>query len=424
MAKKHSKRKVRLVAALMIIMLGVVIALFVRSLRPDETVQFDRSMPGSAREGFIDDQTAKVDRLAEAAHDLLLTGQGYRHWHTIADQVKGLPAESANECLTLDQVMAAQYHLEQRDRKALLADLAMIQSYYLTSSGLPTDRITLNPDGSSTQSDTLSVASTLAWLRLMAESYSFTGDQEILRQLATASNTFLDRVSADGTLPADTQVNLLAEQPRQDPAATPTIRPSITPTPAVAEMRQVIRLADIDLFAIRQMTRLDERWQIVYDRQRTILTESFSTGDVRLPSYAFDPVSRDYIGFSGTRPLVSMEDALLVLRHLYEAGEPQEAPFSYVRNRFLSDGAIYELVHRATGDRVTDQECISGYASMARIARMSDDLLLYEKATARLAWHIATSPRSEALGAVFQTLPDGRIRVTAKDNLSALTALR
>jgi hypothetical protein len=65
-----------------------------------------------------------------------------------------------------------------------------------------------------------------------------------------------------------------------------------------------------------------------------------------------------------------MEDALLVLRHLYEAGEPQEAPFSYMRNRFLSDGAIYELVHRATGDGWTDQECISGYASMARIARI------------------------------------------------------
>jgi hypothetical protein len=142
--------------------------------------------------------------------------------------------------LTLDQVMAAQYHLEQRDRKALLADLAMIQSYYLTSSGLPTDRITLNPDGSSTQSDTLSVASTLAWLRLMAESYSFTGDQEILRQLATRPTLFSTGSCADGTLPADTQVNLLAEQPRQDPAATPTIRPSITPTLHVAEMRQVI----------------------------------------------------------------------------------------------------------------------------------------------------------------------------------------
>lgn len=422
--KKDGKRKKRLSAALIMIVLGVAIAWFGWSLRPDEMVEFDRTSPGAAREGLTYKQTAVVDRLAAATAKLLLTGQGYRSWQMTADQLKGLPAESATDCQILDQVMAARYHLEQRDRKSLLADLALIQAFYLNSAGLPVDRITRNPDGSTSQSETLSVAGTLAWLRILADSYSLTGDEDLLKLLRATSDSFLDRVSADGTLPADTLVELAAEAPRQDPAATPTVRPSISPTPVVSERRSVIRLADIDLFAIQQMIRLDTRWQTVYDRQRTILTGSFPSAQVRLPAYAFDPVSQGYIGFSGSQPLVDMEDALLVLLHLHEAGEPTDAFLTYVRSRFFSEGAVFRQVHRATGDRVADQECIVGYALLARMARMSDDTLLYEKATTRLAWHIATNPRSEALGAVFQTNPDGRVMVTARDNLAALTAFR
>ncbi len=420
MAKKRRKRWKWVAAAM--IMAGLVLLAVVLVLRgkPDETVVFDRFMPGAAKEGFVFSDTPAVDRLAQAAVRQLAAEQGYRSWLVTADRIKGLPSELSTEFLTRDQLLAARFHLEQEDEKSLLASLSLIRTFYLDDSGLPVERIFVAPDKTITKSPQRANDSVLAWLRLLAESYSLTGDGGILEELERASGTFLSLTEPDGTLPPDTTITIYAEPPRQDPAATPTIRPSITPTPTVVEHRPVIRLSGIDLYAIKMMIRLDDRWQTVYDRQRSILSGSYQSSDILLPAYAYDPKEQDYIGFAGSQPLVFMEDALRVLEHLYESGEPHDAALSYARSRFLSDGALYEQVHRATGNRYDDQECVAGYASLARIARITDDRFLYERATARLSWHIATGPRSEALGSIFRTDGQGRVRILATDNLSAL----
>lgn len=422
---KNRKRRVRILAiVLIVIAVSGLFALFLMSRRPSDSVSFDRSNPGAGRTGFLYEETAVVDRLAEAARQLLHTEQGHRSWVRVADRIMGQPQELSTVLLTSDQLALARVHLEMQDRDALQADLALIRAMYLNDRGLPAGQITILQDGSSSRPASVSTGATLSWLRLLAESYSLTGSVEILSELRTASDVFLDMTGTDGLLPADTVLKILKEPDRPDPAATPTIRPSITPTPEVLEERNVIRLADIDLYAIKLLSPLDARWQTVFERQRDILAGSVQGSEVVLPAYAFDPKTGGYIGFSGTLPLVSMEEALTTLLHLGEADLQREDALSYIRGRFYEDSALYEQVHRATGSRSTDEECIAGYAALARIARISDDAVLYARATDRLAWHIATNTRSAAYGAIFRTDPDSRVRVTAADNLGALLAFR
>jgi len=409
---------------LIVVAVSGLIALVLLSRRPSDSVSFDRSNPGAGRAGFLLEDMAAVNRLDEAARRLLFTEQGHRSWVRVADRITGQPQELSTVCLTADQLTLARIHLEMQDRDALETDLALIRARYLNNQALPADQIEILQDGSTSRPDTVSTGAALGWLRILAETYSLTGSGEILSELRAASDAFLALTSPDGTLPADTILKILKEPDRSDPAATPTIRPSITPTPEVLEERRVIRLSDIDLYAIKLLEPLDSRWQTVFERQRTILTESVQGSEVVLPAYAFDPKANGYVGFSGTLPLVSMADVLMTLLHLGEAGVQREDALSYVRGRFYEDSALYEQIHRATGARSTDEECIAGYAALARIARISDDAVLYSRATARLAWHIATNTRSAAYGAIFRTDPDSRIRVTASDNFAAHLAFR
>lgn len=424
MAKKKNRRLVLYAAILIVIAVTGLITILVLSGRKGEPVVFDRSSPGAARTGYTLADMAVVNRLSATSRQLLMADMGYRSWQRVTDRMTGQPAELSPEFLAADQLAFARIHLEQGDKEALSADLARIRAFFLLPQGLPANRIALDADGKFIRPDTFSTGTALAWMRLLADSYSLTGSQELLDELKTASGTFLSLTGSDGLLPPDSHIAIFKEAPRGDPAATPTIRPSVTPTPEVAEVRAVIRLADIDLYALKLLVPLDARWQSLYDRQKSILENAVQGSSVPLFAYAYDPAAADYFGFSSSQPLVSMDETLLTLLHIYEAGESREDVLTYIRSRFYEDSAIFEQVNRATGIRSNDLECLTGYASLARIARITDDSALFGKSVARLSWHIATNTRSAAYGAVFRTDPDGRVRVLAGDNLAAILAFQ
>lgn len=423
MARMKNKRLLfAAIAGVTSIVILVVVLLLSGS--PEERVVFDQSHPGAARTGYIHTDTEMVDRLEASTSKLLLTDLGYRSWQRIAGLLTGQTAELSSAYLTADQLAAAWIHLEQGNKEALLSDLVRIRTRYITGQGLPASQISIDAEGRIIRPDTFSTRASLSWLRLLAESYSLTGSEDLLTELRAASDALLSRTGSDGLLPPDSSMAILADSPRSDPAATPTIRPSVTPTPVIAEERAVIRLADIDLYALKLLIPLDPRWQKVFDRQKSILADAVQSDELPLFAYAYDPAADAMIGFSGSQPLVAMEDVLLTLLHVFEAGEPRQDVLSDIRSRFYEDSAVFEQIHRATGVRSNDSECIIGYACLARIARIVDDPFLYEKAVSRLAWHIATSTRSAAYGAVFRTDPDDRIRVSAADNLAARLAFR
>ncbi len=424
MASRSQKRTLigLLIVIIFLAAAGILASRYLRRAGP-LAISFESSYPGAAVQGFIYDDPEIIERLQIRASTLLLTEQGWISSLRIEGPELGQPAEPTMVLNAMDQLAASRAALEGADLTALRAELARIRSTLINEDGLVAAATTVNSDGTITRSNGFANAPTLAWLRLLAETYQETGSPEVLQELRTASDAFLARVGPDGLLPADTDLMVLKQPPPPDPEATPTPRPSSEPTPVVESIRRVIRIADIDLYAIQLLQPLDERWHLVFNRSRTLLENAVLTGPEPLFQYAYDPGIEDYIGFDGTQPVIDTEDSLAALLHLYEAGGQLPQTLTYLRNRFYETSVLPEQINRATGAAVDDSECIAGYALLARIARITADHSLYERAAERLIWHTATNTRSEAYGAVFRTDPDSRVRVTARDNLLAVLAL-
>ncbi len=424
MAFKPRKRLLLRLLIIIVIMAvaGLLAARFLRRPAPTD-IRFASSFPGAAIPGYTYSGSDEVERLSSRTATLLLTSQGWLQSLRIAGLQTGQPAEPTMVLDAMDHMAAARVALENADLTKLQTELSRIRSTFVSQEGLVAAEALIDDAGKAARSEGFANAPTLAWLRLLAESYQLTGSSELLQELRISSDSFLARTGPDGLLPADTQIILYQQPPPRDPEATPTPKPSQEPTPAIESIRQVVRIADIDLYTMQLLQPLDERWQLVLDRNHAVLKAAALEGTVPLFQYAYDPAITDYIGFTGTQPLVETEAALRVLLHIYEAGGKLPQTLTYLRNRFYESSVLPEQIDRVTGAAASESECITGYALLARIARLTTDATLYERSATRLLWHTATNTRSEAYGAIFRTDPDNRIRVTARDNLLALLAL-
>ncbi|NLC84411.1 MAG: hypothetical protein GX749_04975 [Ruminococcaceae bacterium] len=423
MAFKPRKRLLLwlLIIIVFLTLAGLLTAHFLRRSAPAE-IRFASSFPGSATPGYTHSGSEEIERLSTRTSTLLLTGRGWLRSLRIEGPQTGQPAEPALVLDAMDHMAAARVALESADLIKLQTELSRIRNTFVNQEGLVAAEALIESTGSADRSEGFANAPTLAWLRLLAESYQLTDSPELLQELRITSDNFLARTGPDGLLPADTQLILYQQPPPRDPEVTPTPKPTQEPTPTIESIRQVIQIADIDLYTMQLLQPLDERWQLVLNRNRTVLEAATLAGTIPLFQYAYDPAIADYIGFTGTQPLVETEAVLRALLHIYEAGAQLPQTLTYLRNRFYESSVLPEQIDRVTG-AASESECITGYALLARIARITTDAALYERAATRLLWHTATNTRSEAYGAVFRTDPDNRIRVTARDNLLALLAL-
>ncbi len=387
-------------------------------------MHFESSLPGAARSGFTYTNDTAVRQLGDRSRSLLLQDAGWIRWLRIEGRLTGQSAEPSPQLDALDQLAAARVALEGGDRTALQADLARIRKVFRTEQGLLAGSAVLDSTARPVRSTGFSTAATLGWLRLLAESSEFLNTTDLLADLRTGSDAFLALTGSDGLVPADSSLAILKTPPRADPGATPTPRPSVTPTPEVESVRSVIRISDLDLYAMKLLQPLDSRWQTVLARSQDLVRGAVLVGTVPLFQYAYDPAVGDYIGFAGSQPVIGLEESLLTLLHVEEAGERLPETLTWFRSRFYESALLPEQVNRASGAATSDDECVAGYAILARVARIADDSMLYSRAIERLAWHTATNVRSAALGAIFRTDPDDRIRVAAHDNLWALLAYR
>lgn len=403
---------------------GMLLFVLTRPAGSPDALRFNSRLPGAARAGYVHEDRQALDQLAARSRSLLLQDAGWIRSLRLEGRLSGQAAEPSSMLDARDQVAAARVALESGDKPALQAALARIRRVFRTEQGLMAATATIDSGGQPVRATGFSIVATLEWLRLLAESGDMLDQGEWLADLRAGSDAFLALTDADATVPADTPLAILKSPPRSDPAATPTPRPSVAPTPEIEGYRSVIRIADLDLYAMQLLQPLDPRWQAVYARSLALVRGAVLEGPTPLFQYAYDPSIQDYIGFAGSQPVVSLEDSLFALLHLHEAGEPLPETLTWVRSRFYESGMLAEQLSRVTGAAASESECVAGYALLARIARLAEDPMLYGRAMERLTWHAATNTRSAAYGMIFRTDPDERIRVTAHDNLWTLLAGR
>ncbi|MEA4888937.1 MAG: hypothetical protein VB070_05695 [Clostridiaceae bacterium] len=361
--------------------------------------------PGAAQgEAAAMVQPEETANALESRMKLLLEQDGrMASWYQLAGKTGTPAAERANDFQAADQLLYGQYLLEQARETEFLAWWQTYRSAY----GHDDDW-----------------RSNLSALRLLACSVTLWPGEERIAVLKQQSDSLLTKLAAG--FPADYQAAVPTAKPTLDPAATPTPKPLATPTPDASDEVQldVLRLASLDLYAMRQMAPLDERWQTHYDQALKLINQGYLNDDLPLYAWAYQTEQQGYLFYQNDTPAIRTEEALLTLLHLCEVGQAPQRSLSWLKDQLYNQRALYEYYHIVQGSPIGGQECLPAYAIAARIARITGDDDLYRQAVECLLRHQATSKTSAALSALFRQTEDERIWVWAHDNVWALLALR
>jgi len=366
--------------------------------------------------------------VADALHDrmvLLLTDDKSGLLATryrLAGRYGEPPAERSGQILAQDQLIYGTYLLEQGWQEDFQSWWSRFSGTFMTDHGLI--RTMAGQDEQSLRSADDFWRVNLAALRLLAQSCTIWPSAGRAASLQKLSDELLSVYSQQG-LSADFAAAVPTTAPTVDPAATPTPKPAATPSVTEPGLSiRILRLATADLFILQNLAGLDERWQPVFEKYLAIVTRGYISDDLPLYALGYAEAQDAYVSFAGDVPSINTEEALLTILHLCEIGQENPRSISWLRKQLYNQRAIYESYHIAQGQPTSGQECVSGYAIIARIARIKGDQDLYDAAVRRLLWHQATSQTSQARSAVFRENPDGQIFIFARDNTLALLALR
>ena len=342
--------------------------------------------------------------------------------HRLAGRYGQPPAESSEQFMALDQLLLGTYLLEQGWQEDFQSWWSRFAAAFLSADGLVRVEIGQDDQAMLAAGDFWRV--NLAALRLLAQSGTTWPDAGRQTALLRLSGELLDLINHQG-IANDFDAILPTPAPTLDPAATPTPKP--TATPAITEpglTMPVLRLASLDLFTMQSCAGLDNRWQTVYEKYLPAVAGGYINDDLPLYAFGYLEEENDYLSYSGATPSINTEESLLVILHLCEINKENPRSLNWLRNQLYNQRAIYESYHIAQGQPTSAQECVAGYAIIARIARIKGDKDLYDAAVQRLLWHQATSQTSAARSAIFREDADGMIHVYARDNTMALLAMR
>ena len=359
----------------------------------------------------VDLESKMVKLLTEDESDLLAL------YYRQEGQYGLVPDEQSAILVALDQLLYGQYLIEQGRRTSFEDWWADYIAVFQTDDGFfKTD---MNGPEGFTDDDWWRV--NLTTLRVLAQSVAVWPDHARQTMMQNLSDELLDLAGSSIAPDADAAVPTTA--PITDFAATPTPKPSVTQAAPAPSSVPVLRLATLDLYLMQQMSVLDSRWQILYDRYLQVVQDGYISDDLPLFAYGYSVDSGAYVNYSGVTPNLDVEESLLVLLHLCEVGAGNDLSINWLRSQLLNNGAIYERYHIALGTSADSSECIPAYAIAARIARIIGDQTLYDAAVDRLLWHQATSLTSTVRYAIFREDDQQQIFIYSWDNAWAFAGI-
>ena len=430
-AYKKKKNKMLFLAAGLGVLLLLLAAFFIwKLLRTDNQENLlTFSFPGAVNQTSInlyqDDEAAR--NLYERVESLLFSesGQTWNSWYQLEARLGEPPARLSEEILVSDQLLYGQYLLEKQDRRSFTAWWEAFEITFLQMEEAENDA----PDTAGYQLNTQSVQDAFRLLRVLGQSCTLWPDRSRQEKFFTLSDNLL--ASFETGFPADIEVSVPTPEPTLDPAASPTPRPTDQPVPDPSDQprREALSLSSLDLFTMKTLAETDEHWQALYDRSLALVLNGYLHDDLPLFALAWDPETDSYLRFSGDAAGVNLEASLMTLLYLAETGQAPQRSLAWLRSELINRRALYTAYDIVQGVPANQNESILSYALAARIARITDDQILYDQAIEKLLWHRATSPTSEALSAIFEVFGQDEatgqelIRVRADHNLWAMLSL-
>jgi hypothetical protein len=270
-----------------------------------------------------------------------------------------------------------------------------------------------------------SVAHNIRFCRVLLEGYVRFDDARYLTAARELSEILVPLCEKYGLPPHETWIVQAIATPTPDFSATPTPRPTGTPSmePDPSNAIHVIDLSTIDLVALELLTALDPRWDAIYEKSRAVIRGALLSEPAPLFQAGYDPDNDGYAPYLGTSPAFDTDRQMAIALHLSEVGELPDRTYAYLKQLVMNNRAFYRSYNILTAAPMPSRESIKGYASMARMARMADDPVLYAFCVGRIYWNSADSPTSRIFGLTFFETDDETIWAYADEAIPALKAL-
>lgn len=174
-------------------------------------------------------------------------------------------------------------------------------------------------------------------------------------------------------------------------------------------------LSYIDLFTIRLLSRLDSKWNKVYEQGLKTIEKGYISDEFPHYNKTYNILKKN-IEKSNT---INSIDSLLVVMHLSEIGKAKKESIRWIREQIYNNNAIFSKYSCENGKPLSNMESTAIYAITARIAKNINDKVLYEKAMKRMLSLQIKSDKSIIQGAFGDINSQ---EVYSFDNLQALLA--
>lgn len=390
-----------------------------------DRIVFEAAFPGSAADGFTyDSMKYSKDMLDGMKADLLLAS-GILEYYQIGSLTGSVSAVQSQDLLFEDQIDLLGFYVEQKEKTSFNRLNDWVRSTFQTDNGLfvkRVDSVTLQKPESALE---VSISDQIRYCRVLIEAYDRFGQERELSFVKNLSDQLLPLCKENNLLPQEMSIALPQATPTPDFTATPTPKPSAVPTIEPSKITYIgaVDLSSIDLYALELLSVLNEGWDDVYENCLTVIKNAAIDDPAPFYYAGYNIREEGYVPYLTDSAQFVFEDQMEIALHLAEVSELRESTFSYMKQILFNTNAYYTAYDILTGKPISETESVTGYAMMARIARIRDDRELYDLCIGRIRWNTATSDTSDIYGLPFRTLADGSIRAYASDTVSALKAL-
>ena len=416
------------IKALAVLLAIATIAGIILSIRffffSDKQIFSQVTYPGSKTGTFTYESQKATKDLLDGFYKNLKPKTTVFEYYQIAGKT-GTPPASISEYVFLDdQLELLGFYVEQND-KAKYSELnEWIKTAFKSSNGLFVKRLVSADLQIPAGDQEIRIAEQIHYCRILIEGYDRFGQAGDLNMVKTLSTQIYPFCKEKSMLPPEMTIALPQETSIPDFSATPIPKPSILPTidPAQITYLGVVDLSDIDLYALKLLSSVDEGWNAVYTNCLDVVQKAAIEDPVPFYQAGFDPVKNGYVPYLTQNAEFVFEYQIKIILHLAEVSQMRELTFSYLRQQLFSTRTFFESYQIPTLTPTTENESNIGYALMARIARIREDKDLYDLCVDRIKWTTATNVDSQIYGLPFRTKTDGTILAYANDAIAAIKA--
>ncbi|MHB1483256.1 MAG: hypothetical protein ACYCYI_01205 [Saccharofermentanales bacterium] len=422
--KNRNPRRIIIVSISVIIIAGLAAGIYFNFFNHGK-LNMKLDFPGS----MVQDMTFAKQKSAKEMKSMFLSkltdNTGVLEYYQIAGK-SGNPPAKVSEFMDLDdQLELLSFYAEQKNEKDFKILNNWINEKFQTNNGFYADKISSSSQRIPAGAQVVVTASQIRYCRILLEGYARFGRASYFRSAKNLSESVYPLCKADKILPAETRIALPEETPTPDYSATPS--PKSTMTPAIDETKiryiNAVDLSEIELYALKILSSVDDKWNPIYMNCVEIVKNALISDPVPLFEGGYDIAHKSYIPFLYQNPEFIFEDQMKIALHLAEISELNEQTFAYLKQQLFNTKSFYQRYSILTGIASTEDESITGYAMMARVARIREDKESYELCIQRIAWNTATISGSSIYQLPFRTMPNGGIRAFSSDVTRSLKAL-